>query len=140
MRAAEGKLLWLREEAIEADKQKDNKKHANMRSRRRKGRRLSKKNETADTADKGRKEREEAELIHHVESRLKDSSRAKLRWEKTVRDGKVKWVQHEVTEEEVRDKRRALLHEIYEKDPDYFDQAFDSSNEESLILQRPWQE
>ena len=38
-------------------------------------------------------------------------------------------VQHEATEEEERDKRRALLHETYKKDPDYFHLIFNSSNE-----------
>ena len=67
-----------------------------------------------------------------MESRLKDTPPAKLRWEKTVSEGKVKWVQRAATEEEVMVKRRVLLHEMYQKDPDYFPQAFDSSSEESL--------
>ena len=52
-------------------------------------------------------------------------------WEKTIRDGKVKWVQRKTIEEEERDKRRVLLHEIYEKHPDHFHQIFDSSSKES---------
>ena len=56
----------------------------------------------------------------------------RLWWEKMVKDEKFKWVQREATEEEVRDKRRALLCKIYE-DPDYFHQAFDGSSEEQLI-------
>ena len=37
-------------------------------------------------------------------------------------------MQRATTEKEVRDKRRALLHEIYRKDPAYFHAVFDSSS------------
>ena len=72
MRAANKELLLMREEAVEADKQKCNRKHADRRRRRRKGRRRGKKNETSETLAGGRRVREEVELPHYAESRLKN--------------------------------------------------------------------
>ena len=124
-------LLRLREEAEEADKQRGNRKRASRRRRRRRCRRRDKGNETVDTSDKGRKEGEQVEPVRRAESQLKDPPPTRSLGENMIRDGKVKWVQHETTEEEERDERRMLLCEIYEKDPDYFHQIFDSSSEES---------
>ena len=121
MFAVNEESLQLREEAEMADKQRGNRKRASRRRRRRRCRRRGKGNKTVDTADKGRKEGEQVEPVRHAESRLKDPPPTRSLWEKTIRDRKMKLVQHETTE---RDKRRVLLGEIYEKDPDYFHQIF----------------
>ena len=131
MFASDEELLRLREEAEEADKQRDNRKRASRPRQRRQCRRRGKGNEAVDTVDKWRKEGEQVEPIRRTESRLKDPPLTRSLWEKTIRDGKVEWVQRETIEEEERDERRVLLCKIYENDPNYFHQIFDSSSEES---------
>ena len=107
--AADEELLRLKEEAEEKDRQRGNRKRDNRRRRRRRRRRLGKENETVGITDKGRKEGEQVDPVRRAEFRFKDPSPTRSLWERTIRDEKVKWVQHETTEEEERNKMEGLL-------------------------------
>jgi len=64
-------------------------------------------------------EREETELVRHPKSPLKDPPLTRMRWEKTVKEGKVPWTKRVLTEEGKLEEKRALLYEICRKGPVY---------------------